>query len=118
MDKSIFKIIRKNNDESIEFYANVSLEPNSSLEIENCIRQKLHPISELKYRFDLWFDDNDSGYFIKDSIRVNIHYGVMTDFSFEIDNEYCFPLYINSNSRFVRISTLNFFKLYLFILIF
>ena len=88
MHKSNLKIIRKTKDNSIEFYTNKSLEPNSSYEIENCIKERISPIKELNYKFDYWFDDNDSGYFIKDNIRVDIHYGVMMDFTFTIENKY------------------------------
>lgn len=88
MHKSDLKIIRKTKDNSIEFYTNKSLELNSSYEIENCIKDTLSPIKELNYTFDYWFDDNDSGYFIKDNIRIDIHYGVMMDFTFTIGNKY------------------------------
>jgi hypothetical protein len=88
MHKSDLKIIREVKDNSIEFYTNKSLEPNSSYEIENCIKDRISPIKELKYKFDYWFDDNDSGYFIKDNIRIDIHYGVMMDFTFTIENKY------------------------------
>ena len=88
MHKSDLKIIRETKNNSIEFYTNRSLEPNSSYEIKNCIKDKISPIKELNYKFDYWFDDNDSGYFIKDNIRIDIHYGVMMDFTFTIENKY------------------------------
>ncbi len=88
MHKTDLKIIRSIKDNNIEFCANTSLEPNSSYEIENCINETIGPLQEINYRFDYWFDDNDTGYFIKDNIRVDIHYGVMFDFNFTIENKY------------------------------
>lgn len=81
MDAFDFKIIKKVKTDNIEFYMNRSIEPNNSYEIENCIKKTIKP-SELHYEFDFWFDDNDSGYFIKDNIKVEITYGVMDDFTF------------------------------------
>lgn len=88
MHKSDLKIIRSIKDNNIEFCTNTSLETNSSYEIENCINETISPVNELNYKFDYWFDDNDTGYFIKDNIRVDIHYGVMFDFTFTIENKY------------------------------
>ena len=82
-----FKLIRSSKENTNEFYANTSVEPNSSYEIENCIKNVIKP-SELDYQFDFWFDDNDNGYFIKDGLKVEIHYGVMSDFTFSVSNQY------------------------------
>lgn len=81
------KINRHEKSDKIEFYTSMILEPNSSYEIENCIRDAVRP-KKMEYRFDLWFDDNDSGYFIKDNLKVEISYGVMTDFIFYTDINY------------------------------
>lgn len=88
MSTSELKIIRNINDSNIEFITNITLEPNSSYEIKNCIIETISPLKKVEYNFDFWFDDNDSGYFIKDKIRVNIHYGVMYDFTFTVENKY------------------------------
>ena len=87
MKNSNFKLIRNITKTQIEIFANKNLERNTSYEIQNCIRDTIKP-KELIYKFDYWFDDNDSGYFLKENIKVEIHYGVMTDFTFYIDKKH------------------------------
>jgi|GEM_PF-6717321 len=82
-----FRLIREINPDNIEIYTDIDFERNSSLEIENCINETLKPV-KVDYRFDLWFDDNDTGYFKKEGLRVDIHYGVMTGFIFYVNNNY------------------------------
>lgn len=86
--KPDFKILRTTKEGEITIFTNVVLEPNSSYEIENCIKETLKPLKEVEYNFDYWFDDNDNGHFIKDNLRVDIHYGVMTDFTFYVNKNY------------------------------
>jgi hypothetical protein len=87
MKNSNLKIIKTIKETEVEFFTNFYLEPNSSYEIDNCVREIIKP-TEFAYRLDIWFDNNDSGHFVKDDLRVEISYGVMKDFCFTASKDY------------------------------
>jgi len=81
--KYIIKTAR-NKDGTIDFFLyGIALHVNNAFLCPNYIEKNLKPES-FKYKYD-WFDTYESGYFIKDKIKVSIDWSIYTDYSFTID---------------------------------
>lgn len=84
MEKPFYIRVIRTKKENIRFFlGGVSLKINNMFLCPEYIQNQLKPL-KFVYKYDI-FDTFETGYFIKENIRVEINWNIYTDYDFEID---------------------------------